>query len=83
MPTLQNPLGSIMPDTHKARLTPSAMQMPGIALIEDDTYSALANRATCGRATAEAPSDLGTRPATSSIARHCTRFWRAGMRLAG
>ena len=42
VPTLQNPLGSIMPDGHKARLVDFCARH-GIALIEDDTYSALTN----------------------------------------
>lgn len=42
VPTLQNPLGSIMPDTHKERLV-GFCDATGIALIEDDTYSVLAN----------------------------------------
>lgn len=42
VPHLQNPLGCIMPDSHKARLVEfCAVQQ--IALIEDDTYSALTN----------------------------------------
>lgn len=40
VPHLQNPLGSIMPDAHKARLVAFCEQQ-GIPLIEDDTYSAL------------------------------------------
>jgi len=42
VPDLQNPLGCIMPDSHKARLVEfcSAQAIP---LIEDDTYSALTN----------------------------------------
>ncbi len=42
VPTLQNPLGSIMPDAHKARLVDFCARSE-IALIEDDTYSALVN----------------------------------------
>lgn len=42
VPVLQNPLGSIMPDAHKARLV-ALCDAAGIALIEDDTYGALAN----------------------------------------
>lgn len=42
VPVLQNPLGSIMPETHKERLV-TFCDTAGIALIEDDTYSALAN----------------------------------------
>lgn len=40
VPHLQNPLGSIMPNSHKERLL-SLCQTHQIALIEDDTYSAL------------------------------------------
>lgn len=40
VPHLQNPLGSIMPDAHKARLVALCAKQ-GIPVIEDDTYSAL------------------------------------------
>jgi DNA-binding transcriptional MocR family regulator len=40
VPCLQNPLGSIMPDDNKARLV-ALCAAQGVALIEDDTYSAL------------------------------------------
>jgi len=40
VPHLQNPLGSVMPDAHKARLA-ALCERHGIALIEDDTYSEL------------------------------------------
>jgi DNA-binding transcriptional MocR family regulator len=43
VPHLQNPLGCIMPDAHKQRLV-SLCEQHGIALIEDDTYSELAER---------------------------------------
>lgn len=42
VPHLQNPLGSIMPDAHQARLVEFCASQ-GIPLIEDDTYSALAD----------------------------------------
>ena len=42
VPHLQNPLGCIMPDAHKARLVEFCARQ-GIPLIEDDTYSALSN----------------------------------------
>lgn len=42
VPQLQNPLGSIMPDAHMERLVELCAQR-GVPLIEDDTYSALAN----------------------------------------
>ncbi|GAB3541354.1 PLP-dependent aminotransferase family protein [Noviherbaspirillum agri] len=44
VPHLQNPLGSIMPDAHKQRLV-QLCERHGIALIEDDTYSELADGA--------------------------------------
>lgn len=40
VPHLQNPLGSIMPETHKKRLV-QLCETSHIALIEDDSYSAL------------------------------------------
>ncbi|MFJ2713489.1 PLP-dependent aminotransferase family protein [Pseudomonas sp. NPDC087346] len=40
IPNLQNPLGSIMPDTHKARLV-ELCDEHGTVLIEDDTYGDL------------------------------------------
>lgn len=42
IPHLQNPLGSIMPDTHKARLV-TLCEANGIPLIEDATYGELVN----------------------------------------
>jgi DNA-binding transcriptional MocR family regulator len=42
VPHLQNPLGCIMPDSHKARLV-EFCRTQAIPLIEDDTYSALTN----------------------------------------
>lgn len=42
VPHLQNPLGSIMPDSHKQRLLHLCEQHQ-IPLIEDDSYSALTN----------------------------------------
>lgn len=42
VPHLQNPLGSIMPDANKQRLVRLCEQQ-GIPLIEDDTYSELAD----------------------------------------
>jgi len=44
VPHLQNPLGCIMPDAHKARLA-ALCEQNGIAIIEDDTYSELADAA--------------------------------------
>lgn len=49
VPHLQNPLGSIMPDAHKARLV-ALCATHGIPLIEDDTYSALTDDDTPGKA---------------------------------
>lgn len=49
VPHLQNPLGSIMPDAHKARLV-AFCEEQGIPLIEDDTYSALCEGDTPQRA---------------------------------
>jgi DNA-binding transcriptional MocR family regulator len=45
VPHLQNPLGSIMPDAHKMRLV-QLCERSGIPLIEDDTYSELADSET-------------------------------------
>lgn len=42
VPHLQNPLGSIMPDSHKQRLV-ALCETQQIPLIEDDSYSALVN----------------------------------------
>ncbi|QBY52500.1 PLP-dependent aminotransferase family protein [Cupriavidus oxalaticus] len=42
VPNLQNPLGCIMPDAHKARLV-QWCEARGIALIEDDCFSATAD----------------------------------------
>jgi DNA-binding transcriptional MocR family regulator len=47
VPHLQNPLGSIMSDTHKERLV-RLCEASAIALIEDDTYSELVNEQTRG-----------------------------------
>lgn len=79
VPTLQNPLGSIMPDTHKARLV-AFCDAAGIALIEDDTYSALANRATAGE---PPPKALKHWDKTGNVI-HCASLHKilaAGMRL--
>ena len=45
VPYLQNPLGSIMPDSHKQRLV-QLCEAHAIALIEDDCYSELVNERT-------------------------------------
>jgi DNA-binding transcriptional MocR family regulator len=42
VPNLQNPQGSIMPDEHKARLV-QWCETSGVALIEDDCFSALSD----------------------------------------
>jgi DNA-binding transcriptional MocR family regulator len=47
VPHLQNPLGSIMPDSHKQRLV-ALCDTSGVALIEDDTYSDLVNSTLTG-----------------------------------
>ncbi|GGC63678.1 GntR family transcriptional regulator [Paraburkholderia caffeinilytica] len=44
VPNLQNPLGSVMPDSHKARLVELCARA-GIPLIEDDPYRELADTA--------------------------------------
>jgi DNA-binding transcriptional MocR family regulator len=44
VPNLQNPLGSVMPDAHKASLVELCARA-GIALIEDDPYRELADAA--------------------------------------
>jgi DNA-binding transcriptional MocR family regulator len=49
VPHLQNPLGSVMPDVHKAQLV-ALCARHDIALIEDDTYSELLDVATPPRA---------------------------------
>ncbi|MDM0114822.1 PLP-dependent aminotransferase family protein [Variovorax sp. J22R133] len=49
VPHLQNPLGSVMPDTHKERLV-RLCEERGMALIEDDTYSELVDTDTPLRA---------------------------------
>ena len=43
VPHLQNPLGAIMPDAHKAQLV-ALCEKHGVALIEDDTYTPLVER---------------------------------------
>ncbi|PQV50803.1 PLP-dependent aminotransferase family protein [Paraburkholderia sp. BL21I4N1] len=48
VPHLQNPLGSVMPDAHKARLVELCSQA-GIALIEDDPYRELVDAAASPR----------------------------------
>ncbi len=47
VPHLQNPLGSIMPDSHKQRLV-ALCEASSVALIEDDTYSDLVNSTLTG-----------------------------------
>ncbi|WP_225612794.1 PLP-dependent aminotransferase family protein [Variovorax sp. VRV01] len=49
VPHLQNPLGSVMPDAHKARLA-QLCERHEIPLIEDDTYSELVDAPTPPRA---------------------------------
>ncbi len=50
VPRLQNPLGSVMPDAHKARLAQLSGERHAIPLIEDDTYSELIDAPTPPRA---------------------------------
>ena len=49
VPHLQNPLGAIMPDAHKAQLV-AMCETHGVALIEDDTYTQLVERSPVPRA---------------------------------
>jgi len=75
IPHLQNPLGSIMPDAHKARLV-SFCEQQGIPLIEDDTYSALCEGDTPQRA-------LKSWDKTGNVM-HCASFHKVlapGLRL--
>ena len=79
VPILQNPLGSIMPDEHKARLV-TFCDTTGIALIEDDTYGALANTTTAGDTP---PKSLKHWDKTGNVI-HCASLHKilaAGMRL--
>jgi DNA-binding transcriptional MocR family regulator len=79
VPVLQNPLGSVMPDAHKERLV-AFCEAAGIAVIEDDTYSALANRNTAGDS---APKALKHWDKTGNVI-HCASLHKilaAGMRL--
>lgn len=79
VPILQNPLGSIMPDEHKARLV-AFCDAAGIALIEDDTYGALSNRKHAGDTP---PKALKHWDKTGNVI-HCASLHKilaAGMRL--
>lgn len=75
VPNLQNPLGSVMPDTHKARLVELCAQA-GIALIEDDPYRELVDAA-------RPPKSLKAWDTDGTVI-HCTSFNKAlapGMRV--
>lgn len=77
MPSVQNPLGSVMPDASKAEMV-ELCERRQIALIEDDTYGMfLLDPASC-----EA-SRHGTRPKTSSTAIRSTSRCRRGCESAG
>ncbi|MFM0239437.1 aminotransferase-like domain-containing protein [Paraburkholderia phytofirmans] len=75
VPNLQNPLGSVMPDTHKARLVELCAQV-GIPLIEDDPYRELADAA-------QPPRSLKAWDTDGTVI-HCTSFNKVlapGMRV--
>ncbi|REE18871.1 DNA-binding transcriptional MocR family regulator [Paraburkholderia sp. BL27I4N3] len=75
VPNLQNPLGSVMPDTHKARLVELCAQA-GIPLIEDDPYRELADAA-------QPPRSLKAWDTDGTVI-HCTSFNKVlapGMRV--
>lgn len=58
VPHLQNPLGSVMPDTHKQRLV-QLCRAHGTALIEDDTYTELLDMDAVPRAVQSFDTDGG------------------------
>ncbi|WP_429301558.1 PLP-dependent aminotransferase family protein [Paraburkholderia sp. GAS199] len=75
VPNLQNPLGSVMPDAHKARLVALCSQA-GIPLIEDDPYRELADAA-------QPPKSLKAWDTDGTVI-HCTSFNKTlapGMRV--
>lgn len=75
VPHFQNPLGSVMPDAHKARLA-AWCESRGIAIIEDDTYSALGEDDT-------APAAIRSWDTTGNVI-HCASLHKTlapGMRL--
>ena len=75
VPNLQNPLGSVMPDAHKARLVELCAHAE-IALIEDDPYRELAD-------TAQPPKSLKAWDTDGTVI-HCTSFNKTlapGMRV--
>ncbi|WP_094779483.1 PLP-dependent aminotransferase family protein [Paraburkholderia ribeironis] len=75
VPNLQNPLGSVMPDAHKASLVELCTHA-GIALIEDDPYRELADAA-------QPPRSLKAWDTDGSVI-HCTSFNKTlapGMRV--
>lgn len=75
VPHLQNPLGSVMPDTHKAQLVELCARA-GIPLIEDDPYRELVDAA-------QPPRSLKTWDTDGTVI-HCTSFNKTlapGMRV--
>nr|WKF56048.1 2-aminoadipate transaminase [Paraburkholderia busanensis] len=75
VPNLQNPLGSVMPDAHKARLVALCSQA-GVALIEDDPYRELVDAV-------PAPRSLKAWDRDGTVI-HCTSFNKTlapGMRV--
>ena len=79
VPHLQNPLGSIMPNAHKERLL-ALCQAHQIALIEDDTYSALMDDE---REAHDAPLAIKSWDKTGAVI-HCASLHKVlapGMRL--
>ena len=75
VPHLQNPLGSVMPDSHKARLV-ALCERHGIPLIEDDSYSELLDAPT-------APPSLQSFDRSGNVI-HCASLHKVlapGMRL--
>ncbi|WP_322009004.1 PLP-dependent aminotransferase family protein [Paraburkholderia sp. J12] len=75
VPHLQNPLGCVMPDAHKARIVELCAQA-GVALIEDDPYRELVE--------GEAPPQAIKAWDTDGTVIHCTSFNKTlapGMRV--
>jgi DNA-binding transcriptional MocR family regulator len=75
VPNLQNPLGSVMPDAHKASLV-ELCSRAGIALIEDDPYRELVDAA-------QPPRSLKAWDTDGTVI-HCTSFNKTlapGMRV--
>jgi DNA-binding transcriptional MocR family regulator len=85
-PNFQNPLGSLMPDAHKARLV-ALMAERNIALIEDDVfgdlhYHALDRRPRCAKAW-DVPGDAGTVMLCGSATKTLAPGMRIGWLAAG